>query len=261
MRIVFVSAAWRRFAVTRLALAQREHLCGELAGRGHEATCVIVADDRNLDIAREFGFVGLWQSNEWLGRKFNDGIEYACRELDADYVVFLGSDDWCHIDLFDRLPEPEPLMRMPTDEEPVVVWSGAPEAVTGREIAIVNMETGRLRRCTNQGRSGVIPWVMPRRMFGKCGFRPILERQQRGIDFSLVSGLGYQPAWVWTDPHDLCRVDFKTSVNLTAYEDASDQRGYGPEEHDPWTALAERYPAHLCDMARETSERLSAVAA
>jgi hypothetical protein len=261
VRIVLVSAAWRRFEVTRLALAQRRHLCGELAGRGHEATGVIVADDDNLDIADEYGFVGLYQTNDYLGRKFNDGIEHACRKLDADFVVFLGSDDWCHIDLFDRLPDPNPPMPIPTDDNPVVVWSGHPEAITGREIAVVNMETGRLRRCTNQGRSGVIPWIMPRRMFDKCGYRPIRETQQRGIDFALVSGLGYQPAWVWTDPHDLCRVDFKTSVNLTAYDDASDQRGYGDEESDPWAALAERYPAHLCDMGRETQQRMAAVAA
>src|SRR3954464_9355536 len=94
--------AWRRFAVTRLCLAQKKHLVRHLAARGITASVVVVADDENLDIAAEYGFDTVEQKNV-LGLKVNDGIEYAC-DNDADYVAFVGSDDWIHPDFFDSLP-------------------------------------------------------------------------------------------------------------------------------------------------------------
>lgn len=258
MRIVFVSAAWRRYEVTRLALAQRAHLCGELAGQGHEATCVVVADDDNLDIAAEHGFETLERPNDQLGRKFNDGLEHAARELNADYLVLIGSDDWVHIDVFDRLPLDECREKFPTEDEPVVVWSPAPEAVTGREIALVDLEEGRLQRCRARGRYGVIPWVFPRKALEPSGFRPVRDELNIGIDGSLIAGLGVQCEWVFHDPHDLCRVDFKSATNLNSYEKIAAAIGYGDEEPDPWALLTERYPADLVEMARETCEAVVA---
>ncbi len=246
MRIVFVSAAWQRFAVTRLALAQRAHLCGELSERGHEATCVIVADDENLDIASEFGFETVEQSNAQLGRKFNDGLEYAARELEADYFVLIGSDDWMHVDIFERLPldiaEPPEL----TDERPIVTWAEVPEATTGREIAVVDLEEGRLRRCRARGRYGVIPWIFPRNALEPSGFRPIKDEASIGIDGSLIAGLNCRPEWVFSDPHDLCRVDFKSAVNLNSYKKIADGIGYGDEL--PVSILRHDYPLHLVEL-------------
>jgi len=256
MRLVFVQAAWRRYEVTRLALAQRAHLCGELAGRGIEATAVIVADDDNLAIAAEFGFATVERDNAQLGRKFNDGLEHACVELEADYVVLIGSDDWMHIDLLDHLPLGLAPPRVPSAESPVVFWNDAPEAVTGREIALVDLEHGRMRRCRARGRYGVIPWVFPRAALEPSGFRPIKDALNIGIDGSLIAGLGVRPEWVFTDPHDLCRVDFKSATNLNGYAKITGAIGYGEEEPDPWSLLAERYPTELVELAQETSARM-----
>lgn len=253
MRVVFVSAAWQRYAVTRLALAQRRHLCELLAGRGHEATAVIVADDENLDIASEFGFETVEQSNDQIGRKFNDGFEYAARELDADFVVLIGSDDWMHIDLFDYLPRAELPVPMPTDENPCVTWApGDFEITAGREFALVDLQAGRLQRCRELGR-GAVPWVVPRSAL-EPDYRPIPDTQQMGIDGAFRAGLNATPVWVFDDPHDLARVDFKSSVNLNGYERISRAAGRGPEEDDPWTLLAERYPEDLVELARKTHE-------
>lgn len=215
---------------------------------------LVVADDDNLDLAAEFGFDTLEVSNDLLGRKWNDGIGHALRELDADYVTVVGSDDWVHPDVFDVLPADVAPHPMPTAEVPVVMWSdNQPEATTGREIALVDLASGRLRRCRSQGRYGVIPWVFPRVALERCGGRPVAETAQRGLDGSLVAGLGIQPQWVFHDPHDLCRLDFKSDVNLNSYETITAAIGYGPEETDPWALLATRYPADLVEMARETA--------
>jgi hypothetical protein len=259
VKIVLVSAAWRRFDVTRLALAQRAHLCGVLAERGHEATAVLVADDENLDIAAEFGFVPLEQSNDELGRKFNDGFEYAFNELEADFVVHIGSDNWVHPDVFDVLPLSETEMPEPTAENPVVTWSDVPQIVAGTEMTLVDLAGARLRRARHDQRNGVIPWVIPRRAMERCGFRPVKETLNIGIDFSLVIGLGMRPEFVFHDPRDCARVDFKSDVNLNSFKAITGAIGIGDEE-EPWDVLGEHYPAHLVEMARRTHEALHAQA-
>lgn len=213
---------------------------------------MIVADDENLDIAAEFGFSTWEQSNDQLGRKFNDGLEFACRYLDADLVVLIGSDDWMHVDLFDRLPREHWEPDLSTIDQ-AITWSDAPEAITGREIALVDLEHGRLRRCRSRGRSGVIPWIFPRAALEPSGFRPIRDELNIGIDGSLMAGLGCRPEWVFVDPHDLCRVDFKSDVNLNSYDKITGSIGYGPVCLDPWAVLARAYPRYLVEMARDTS--------
>ena len=253
MRLCLVTPAWRRYAVTRLCLAQRRHLVEVLAGRGLEATVLVIANDDNLDIAAEQGFETLERSNDMLGRKFNDGIETAFTVLAADYVAVVGSDDWIHPDMFDRLPAEE--IGDPEMIGDVVAWTpGAPEAVSGREIAMVDMIGGRLRRCRGRGPFGVIPWVFPRPALEPCGFRPARDDLHRGIDGSMAAGLGGPVEWVFHDPHDLCRVDFKSDVNLNSYAAITGAIGYGPEETDPWALLATRYPQPLVDEARQLSE-------
>lgn len=256
MPVLFiVSPAWRRFSVTKLALAQRQLLIGELAARGIEAHGLIVADDANLDIARSFGMETLERGNEQLGRKVNDGIEYACKQ-GADYVVAIGSDDWVHVDMFTRLPKLVAEPPEPTAENPVVFWDKAPEAVTGREIALANLLTGRLQRCRVRGKYGVIPWILPRKLLEPSGFRPVRDGISRGIDGSLVAGLRVMPNWVFHDPHPLCRVDFKSRLNLTSYEGAAENLGDGPEAG--LGALAELYPPELVELARQTHKELIA---
>lgn len=210
---------------------------------------MIVADDDNLDIAAEFGFETVEQSNEHLGRKFNDGIERAFSE-GADVVVLIGSDDWLHVSAFDRMPADYCEPRWPSDDEPVVVMSSGPEVVAGTEIALVDLVDGRLRRCRSRGRYGTIPWLINRKALERCGGRPLPDHQGKGIDGRLAVGLN-RPRFVFHDPHPLARVDFKSDTNLNSFDVISGAIGYGDVETDPWPLLAELYPEPLVGMARE----------
>ena len=215
-----------------------------------------MADDENLDIAREFGFHTVERDNAYLGRRFNDGLEHACRELEADCVVLIGSDDWMHIDMFDRLPLPVAELPALSREQPVVVGRLEAEIVSGREITLVDLPTGRMQHCHSRGRYGVIPWIIHRKALEPSKFRPVKDTLQRGIDGSLVAGLGVRPQWVFTDPHNLCRVDFKSEQNLTPYRRTTSIAGVGDEIADPWAALRERYPEPLVAQAQALSERM-----
>lgn len=258
MKLVLVTPAWRRFDVTRVALAQRAHLAGVLAGRGVEVEVLVVADDDNVDIAREFGFDVLERPNDrGIGRKFNDGLEHACTVMGADLVTVVGSDDWVHPDVFSRIPAEVAAPPALTDATPCVFWDDdSSEVVTGREIALVDLATGRLRRCRSRGRYGVIPWVFPRKALERSRFRPARDELVKGLDGSMVAGLGAPPEWVFHDPSPLCRVDFKSDVNLNSYDAIAGAIGYGPEETDPWTLLAAHYPTDLVEMARSLSESM-----
>lgn len=244
--IAFVSAAWRRYEITRLALAQRAHLIGVLAGQGCEATQVVVADDENLDIAREFGFHTLNRPNDRLGFKFNEGIEFAVRELGAGHIVLIGSDNWMHEALFERLPLEVAEFPTPTAEQPFVAWSGEAEMTTGRQIAVADTRRGVITICHTGNRYGVIPWVLPSKAFESTGYRPILDNLNTGIDGSLIAGLERRPRCVFSDPHPFARVDFKSEVNLNSYD--SLRRGAGVGDEMPIEALRDYYPAELVGM-------------
>lgn len=258
MRLVLVMPAWRRFDVTRLVLAQRAHLRGVLAGRGVDAVTLVVADDDNLDIAAGMGAETLERPNVPLGRKWNDGLEHACRDLDADFVTVVGSDDWVHPDVFDRLPADTAADPMPSDDNPVVFWDrpGAPEAVAGREIALVDLPTGRLRRCESRSKWGVIPWVFPRVALEPSGCRPVTDQAVKGLDGSLAAGLGVAPSWVFHDPNPVARVDFKSDTNLNSFDLISGAIGVG-DTVEPWGLLAAYYPQPLVDQARDLAEALA----
>lgn len=258
MRLVLVTPAWRRYAVTRVAFAQRAHLHGALAGRGLDVRTVVVADDRNLDIADEYGFDTVVQANDSVGRKWNDGIEHAVRTLEADYVAIVGSDDWVHADVFDRLPLAEVPEQEPSAGD-AVVWRAGPEAVSGRQICVVDLPTGRMKWCHSGGQYGVMPYVLPRAALEPSRFRPVDERLSRWLDGSFVNGLRCRPNWVFHDPHPVSRIDFKGSVNITPYDTI--RKGESEELPEAWGRLYERFPAHLVEGARDLHERLARAAA
>jgi hypothetical protein len=215
MRLTFVTPAWGRFAVTRLALAQRRQLCDELALRGITADCVVVADDENVEVAEEFGFQSLLRPN-LLGYKLNSGIALAL-EQEADYVSFVGSDDWMHPDLF--VPD---------------MLDGR-TVVSGRKLCQFDLATGQSKVVGTRSPFGVIPWLIPRSLL-----RPemVPHHQGSGLDLHLALGLGVA-SWRMHDPHPLARVDFKSSVGLTPY-------GAGIGVTAP--RLETRYPESLVEM-------------
>lgn len=233
--IWLVTPCWRRPAITRLAFLQRAQLETELAASGVTCRTVVIADDENLDLAAEFGFDALERPNV-LGLRVNDGFEYAARE-GASHVCFIGSDDWLHVDFF---ADVDGLRR--------------DQVLAGHHIAIVDMETGFLRRLGVRGPQGVSPWLISVGLLAKSGYRPVPEDATRGMEGHLHRAL-LDAEWVFHDPHDLTRVDFKSAVNMTPYQRVNRLLGYGDEEV-AWPVLAERYPTRLVNAAFETFDAI-----
>lgn len=250
MRLAFVTPAHRRVSLTAVCLAQRARLIDELAAQGIEAHAVVVADDENADTAEALGLRVLRRPNYALGRKFNDGIEYACRELEADYVCPIGSDQWVHLRFFDGL--------------------GAQDAIrSGRDYAIVSEDGGRLAHLVCDYRGLVGPRVIPRALLAHCGFRPADDSAPRGIDNSTLRGIAAAPAFgrrgrpsagrvedIAIEAHDvpelgaLRYVDFKScDVQMNGYVSLRDRFGVR-EDDDPWATLASAYPADLVERMR-----------
>jgi len=225
MRLAFVTPAWRRPAVTALALAQRRQLCDGLAARGITATCTIIADDENKEIAKQHGFGWIHMENHPLGRKINAGFQQALDD-GADYVSFVGSDNWLHPDLF----------KLSDLEQEFVI--------TGRSLCQYDLATGRSKIVTTRSVFGVIPWLIPRIAFARG---KILSNEcDRGIDINIGFALSNQALqWVWHDPHPLARVDFKSDINMTPF---------GAGAGEPGPDLMSAYPAQLVEMADEFRE-------
>jgi hypothetical protein len=99
----FITPAFRRFELTALCLDQRRRLCDELARAGVQANCVVVADDENLELARERGFEAVERRNNFLGMKFSAGYTHAMQQ-GATHMMPIGSDSWMTPGLVLSLP-------------------------------------------------------------------------------------------------------------------------------------------------------------
>lgn len=236
--VCFVSAAWRRFDVSRLVLMQRQRLCAELAARGVQATSLIVADDENLDIALEYGALTLEHPNDPLGAKANAGLLHAAAL--ADWVVWVGSDDWIHPDAFD------PLLAEDDGED------GRARIIVGERLTMVDTTTGRLQLIKQCSKYGGIPWLVESRLL-RTRRGPIRPDLPRGLDGALVRGLRLTQIpfrFVKHDMHEFRCVDFKTPENLSSFEGV--RRNLGRGESEPaWPTLRRWFPTDLVDKAEE----------
>lgn len=77
----FIVPAHGRLSLARICLEQLRRTCDALIREGINATAVVIADDENLDTARELGFGTAERDNSATSAKYNDGIQLA---LDPD---------------------------------------------------------------------------------------------------------------------------------------------------------------------------------
>lgn len=223
MSVWFVTPAFHRYDLTAVCLEQRRRVIDELEKQGIEAHCVVVANDANLDTAKALGFQTVEQNNDWLGRRFNDGMEYAGK-AGAEWIVPIGSDSW--IDPAYFLPLPQGVTRT----------SARYAAVTASRMAVLNV-----------GRYGAGPYMFHRSSFGR-GFRPAADELHRYIDSSTIAGLT-RVKWERYDVHALQYIGFRGKPHLTPYDRL--WKAWGEREStDPWTELATCYPADLVSAAR-----------
>lgn len=237
MRMFFVTPAWQRFDLTAVCFEQRRRVIEELARHGIEAHCVVVADDENLDIARGVDFDVVEQRNNgpdgkpWLGRKFNDGYEYAGRH-GADYLVAIGSDSWIDPAYFLNLPN---------------------RSITRTAVEYCVVKPDHLATLCIDNTPGVGPYVFHRRLLAPSGFRPAEDNIPRHVDSSTLAGIvrttGRLIHFQRHSLHPFQYVGFRQAPLLTPYDRLWTRWGVD-EFADPWARLAEHYPADLVEAAR-----------
>jgi glycosyltransferase involved in cell wall biosynthesis len=220
--IWFVTPAFRRYELSAVCFDQRKQVIAQLVKQGIEAYCVVVADDENLELARERGFSTVEQNNDWLGRKFNDGMEYAGKH-GAQWIVPIGSDSWIDPGYFLPLPK-------------MTRTSGMYAVVTADRMAVLNV-----------GKHGAGPYMFHRSSFRR-GFRPAGETLSRFIDSSMIKGMG-DLTWERKDVHPYQYIGFRGTPHLTPY-DALWQAWGVREDNEPWARLAEHYDPALVEQAR-----------
>jgi hypothetical protein len=225
--VALVMPVHGRAALARIVMEQRLRLVYDLAGLGVDAEMVVVGDDENLDTAREFGFHVVESPNP-LGRRINDGFEFAFRELGADHAVFNGSDSWLMPGPLAVLPEPGRVR-------------------TSRHLALCSADF--LVCIPSDTMWGRAPWTISRALMEPSGFRPVLDSKPRGLDGSLRSAvLSVNRKAFWTPQGDppLRVVDFRRGPweeQMTPWERLVPRRGAG--KLDSWETLATAYPPDL----------------
>ena len=226
----FVVPAHGRVALSRICLTQLRNTCDQLAVFGIDASAVVVADDENLDTAACLGFWGYEQSNDFLGRKFNDGYELAARQ-GVDYVVPLGSDDWIHPDLIAGADLPKDRIRC------------------ARRLVMVEESGVWYMRLKIAYEGGIGMRITPTELLSPVGYRPCGEDRKRAIDThtlrALMTAHRDKPQLLeyFDLDHDWQIVDFKTpGGNLNTWAMCKPHMVDMPEG-DPWPHLAKYYPA------------------
>jgi hypothetical protein len=246
MRLWFVMPVHGRQALTRICLRQLRRTCDALehAGDNIEATAVVVGDDENLAVADELGFGTIVRENDYLARKFNDGLQLACdpdlNPEPADYAIPIGSDDWVDYTI----------LLQPPPEHSVLGF---------RQIAFVD-ETGRSLTETTlgyDGGSGIR--VYPRELLAVTDYRPADEDRRRGCDTSILWNTRHEYHRVhgglldirYGDQHSRQIVDWKTrgeqlnTFDMVATTHPSHERG------NPFDLLDGLYPAEALDEMRD----------
>lgn len=218
----FVTPAWQRFALTAICLEQRKRVIERLAAHQIEARCVVIADDQNLDTARALGFDTVERDNEFLGRRFNDGMQYA-GEHGAEWIVPIGSDSWIDPAYFLPLPNSDQTRTSP-------LYS----AVTATHIAELRAKDAK----------GVGPYMFHRSLLEGCGFRPANDLLHRSIDRSTVAGINQPINWVEYNLHPYQYVGFRGFPHISPYNLLVEKLGVAEHEH-PWIVLSAYYPDDL----------------
>lgn len=238
----FITPVHGRLPLAAICLRQLRRTCDALIDHGIDASAVIIADRDNLhELRRRLGrpmFNTVEQSNDFLSKKYNDGIQLACdrrhNQRPVDYVVPCGSDDWIDYRILLDLP--------PTANSVVGFQRISFVREDGREM------TSRL--VDNTGGVGIR--IYPRQVFAHLGFRPADEDRGRACDTSILTNVQRTHRHLRVvhreiDPRQI--VDWKTDgQQLNTYEVLRKFRPLG--NGDPFVELADVFPHEsLTEMA------------
>lgn len=175
--LAFVVPVHGRLSLTSICLRQLRRTCDALIRDGVNATAVIVSNEetlRDLDPLK-LGFATVERDNQFLGRRYNDGIQLATDPAfnpnPVDYVVPFGSDDWVdHRLLLEPLPDAHTIFGF-------------------QHLSFVN-ETGTEIASTflnYEGGCGIR--VIPRELVAGLGYRPADEDRSEACDANILMNL------------------------------------------------------------------------
>lgn len=224
MDVWFVTPAYQRYELSAICFEQRVWAIEQLAKHGISAQCVVVADDDNLRLASDLGFATVNRNNDWLGKKFNDGYEYAARN-GAKWVFPVGSDSWVDPQwIVDNLHE---------------------DAITAsRFYSLVRRDGLERAHFFLPIRSGV-QYIVPVELFKHRGYRPVRETIARGCDTSFYNTL-YPVRVYYHEHHALETLAFQSWPQITDYKRLYAR--WGTEKTtDPFGDLRLYYPVASVD--------------
>jgi hypothetical protein len=242
-----VVPAHGRAELARICLRQLRRTCDALIAEGIEATAVVIADDENLDTAKELGFGTVESDNRFVSQKYNHGIQLACdpefNPRPADYVVPCGSDDWVDWRLFLDLPPHDTMVGF-------------------QRLSFVRPDGREMVQRFVNVRGGCGIRIYPREIVGMLGYRPADEDRYRACDTSIMTNLWRAKRFAIEhrniDPRQI--VDWKSEdhLQLNPYDSLTFHKTFANPQ-DPFVALADLYPAEaLRDMQRHYSSVMAA---
>jgi hypothetical protein len=243
----FVVPVHGRLPLAAICLRQLRRTCDALRQEGVEATAVIVADRPNLRelnrrLKGNLGFGTVERDNQFLSRRFNDGIQLACdpkyNPRPADYIVPIGSDDWVDYRILLDLPDSNTIIGF---QQMSFVREDGKEMVA--------------RFLNYTGGSGIR--IYPRDVVRRLGFRPADEDRRRGCDTSILTNIASRQRFLNIRHREIDArqlVDWKSpGQQLNAYSDLAKYQQQGIS--DPFDSLAEIYPAEALREMRAHYQR------
>lgn len=227
MNVWFISPAYQRYMLSDIVFHQRKLAIEHLRSLGILANAVIVADDKNLEIAERYGLHTVEQDNTYVGRKFNDGYQFAA-EHGAEFFVPVGSDSWL---------------------DPTFLISASKITITASRHYQIIKRDGRKRLRLWVPRASGVTYCVPRKLLEPCGFRPVGDRLQKGCDTSTWYNLN-KPVPLFSECHQFETVAFQSYPQISSYQKLQDL--YGLEESDePFAPLKIYYPSGLVNQIDE----------
>jgi hypothetical protein len=243
-RLTFVVPVHGRLQLAKICLRQLRRTCDALEPEGVHATAIVVSDPETLaELELDglgFGFVE--RDNDYLGRRFNDGIQLAAdpsyNPEPADFVVPFGSDDWADHRLF-REPLP-----------------AANEIFGFRRMSFVNETATKIAATLLNYEGGAGIRIIPRELVAGLGYRPADEDRERGCDTSILVNLRrhhgdrlkVRDGW---HLHDRQIVDWKSKDQQLNTFNTVAQLHQSKAQADPFGALVEYYPAEALEEMAE----------
>lgn len=224
--LFFITPVFERYELTSICLQQKVDAIEKLEQMGISASCVVIGDDDNLVVARDLGLDTVTQNNDYLGRKFNDGHEYAAKH-GATHVAPVGSDSWL---------------------DPAWIIGHLPHSqavLVSKHYAMIH-KTGMKRA---QFHIPYVSYVVPVKLLEYCNYRPILDTRPKGCDTntfeSINAGVGGPCRHiVSSNSHLLDTVAFQSPTQITDYDRLFGRWGVS-QTYDTFEGLDQVYPPEL----------------